>query len=98
MQAGDAVACKIDHVAAVFQIIADVGRDIAVVFDYQNAHVSLLRSRSGTAGVTSLTSLTSLLGGSAPNHRAKLNTKSRRQEKGPDARLAVATPGPKLQP
>ncbi len=45
MQAGHAVAREIDHVAAVFKIIADVGRDIAVVFDHQYAHASLLRSR-----------------------------------------------------
>ena len=43
--AGDAIAGKIDHMAAVFQIIADVRRDIAVVFDHQYAHASSIRSR-----------------------------------------------------
>ncbi|GMV31227.1 MAG: hypothetical protein AMXMBFR59_33520 [Rhodanobacteraceae bacterium] len=38
MQAGDAVAGKIDHVALVLEEIADVGGDIPVVFDHEYAH------------------------------------------------------------
>jgi hypothetical protein len=53
MQAGNAVAGEIHYVTTVLQIIANVGRDIAIVFDHQNAHALLLRSH-GTARLQAL--------------------------------------------
>src|SRR6185312_16071397 len=38
VQAGDAVAGEIDHVAAILKVIAYVGGDIVVVLDHQHAH------------------------------------------------------------
>jgi hypothetical protein len=46
VQARDAISGEIHHMAAIFQIVANIRRDIAVVFNHQNAHASLpLRSR-----------------------------------------------------
>jgi hypothetical protein len=46
VQAGDAVAGEIDHVALVGEEIADVRGDVAVVFDDQNTHGSFTLTRN----------------------------------------------------
>jgi hypothetical protein len=38
MQAGNPVSGKIHHVAVILQVIAQVGGNIRVVFNNQNAH------------------------------------------------------------
>jgi hypothetical protein len=50
MQTGDAVRTKIDSVATVLKIIADVGGDVGIVFDDEYAHgkeSSLPEGRTG---------------------------------------------------
>jgi hypothetical protein len=60
MQARDAISGEIHHMATIFQIVADIGRNIAVVFNHQNAHASLRYAcRRGAGGGTSLTTASS---------------------------------------
>ena len=58
MQAGHAVTGEVDHVAAVFQVIADIGGDVVVVLDHQHAHRdsgsrALLRAPASLARIAS---------------------------------------------
>src|SRR6185437_1634063 len=48
VQAGDAVAGEVHHMATIFQIVTDIGRDVAVVFDHQYAHALLHGVTGGT--------------------------------------------------
>ncbi|KAG0920405.1 hypothetical protein G6F32_015618 [Rhizopus arrhizus] len=41
MQAGDPVSREVHRVPAVLQVITQIGRNVAVVFDYQNSHCHL---------------------------------------------------------
>jgi hypothetical protein len=38
VQAGDAVAGEVDHIAAVGKVVADVAGDVGIVFDDEDAH------------------------------------------------------------
>ncbi|GGK12679.1 hypothetical protein GCM10011394_22440 [Luteimonas terricola] len=42
MQAGDAIGGEVDRVAAVLQVVTDVGGDVLVVFDHEDAHAWVL--------------------------------------------------------
>jgi isocitrate/isopropylmalate dehydrogenase len=39
MQAGDAIGREIHRMTAIFQVVTQIRRDVAVIFDYENAHV-----------------------------------------------------------
>jgi hypothetical protein len=41
MQAGDTVGGEVDGVTAVFEVIAQVGGNVAIVFDDENSHWDL---------------------------------------------------------
>jgi hypothetical protein len=41
MQAGDPVSSEVHRVAPILEVIAKIGCDVAVVFDYENTHWDL---------------------------------------------------------
>jgi hypothetical protein len=68
VQSGHTVACEIHDVAAVFQVVADVGRDIAVVFDHKDTHAPLQRPLA--AKINKLNKLATRAAGPPNNKRA----------------------------